>query len=100
LKEGITMRDPARIERILNLIKQIWTMQPDSRFMQLISNISWNYSSDNNDAFKTYNYSKWVINEKIIFSKDVAHVDLFNLEDDKLEAYLEEYLGKIREEVK
>lgn len=95
--EEVTMRDPSRIERILKLVMQIWQLQPDSRFMQLISNISWNYRSDNNDAYKTYNYSKWVIDEKIIFSKDVAHVDLFNLEDDKLEIYLEEYLKKIKE---
>lgn len=90
------MRDPARIERILNLIMQIWKLQPDSRFMQMINNISWNYSSDNNDAYKEYSYSKWEIKDQIVFNKDIVNVDPYHLEDDKLEAYLEEYLKKIK----
>lgn len=94
------MRDPVRIKRILSLIEQIWTIQPDSRFMQLISNISWNYSSDNNDAYKEYHYSKWEVKGQIVFNKDVATVDLFSLEDDKLEAYLVEYLKKVKRELK
>ena len=91
------MREPERIDRILSLIKQIWQLQPDSRFMQMISNISWNYSADNNDAYKQYSYSKWETPKATIFNKDVSYVDLFHLEDDKLEKYLEEYLEKVRE---
>jgi hypothetical protein len=32
------MRDPARIERMLNLIKEIWTECPDMRLGQLLVN--------------------------------------------------------------
>jgi hypothetical protein len=92
------MREPERIERILELINQIWKLQPDSRFMQMISNISWNYSADNNDAGKEYSYSKWETPKgDVIFNKDVVDVDLFHLEDDKLEKYLEGYLEKLNE---
>jgi hypothetical protein len=90
------MREPERIERVLELIKQIWTKQPDSRFMQMISNISWNYSAENNDAGKEYSYSKWETPRgDVIFNKDVANVDLFYLEDDKLELFLQDYLNKL-----
>lgn len=34
------MRDPERIERITNLIKEIWLEIPDWRFTQLISNFN------------------------------------------------------------
>lgn len=32
------MRDPERIQRIINLIKEIWLEIPDWRFAQLVSN--------------------------------------------------------------
>ena len=51
------MRDPKRIERILELVKQIWKKSPDQRLCQLIHNavsmedVSWHgkdqfYASD------------------------------------------------------
>lgn len=90
------MREPERIERILDLIKQIWIIQPDSRFMQMMSNISWNYSAANNDAYKKYSYSKWETPKgDVIFNKDVVTIDCFHLEDDKLELFLENYLSRL-----
>jgi hypothetical protein len=90
------MREPERIERILDLIKQIWIIQPDSRFMQMMSNISWNYSAENNNAGKEYSYSKWETPKgDVIFNYDVASVDLFHLEDDKLEEFLQKFLKEI-----
>jgi hypothetical protein len=90
------MREPERIDRILDLIKQIWIKQPDSRYMQMMSNISWNYSAANNDAGKEYSYSKWETPKgAVIFNYDVASVDLFHLEDDKFEKFLEGYLKEI-----
>lgn len=89
------MRNPERIERILDLIKQIWIIQPDSRFMQLMSNISWNYSAANYDYGKEYSFSKWETSKATIFNLDVVKVDLFNLEDDKFELFLENYLKEI-----
>lgn len=32
------MRDPKRIKEILGVIEQIWTKNPDLRFVQMISN--------------------------------------------------------------
>ena len=33
------MRDPKRIEIILNLLKELWESSPDLRFLQLVENI-------------------------------------------------------------
>jgi hypothetical protein len=90
------MREIERIERVLDLIKRIWIKQPDSRFMQMMSNLSWNYSAANNDAYKEYSYSKWETPKGIIFNKDVVNVDCFHLEDDKLEIFLQDYLEKLQ----
>lgn len=90
------MREIARIERIMNLIKQIWERQPDSRYMQMIYNLQWNYSAANNDVGKEYSYSKWETPKgNVIFNKDVANIDLFSLKDDKLELFLQDYLNKL-----
>jgi hypothetical protein len=94
-KEIIRMREPERIDRILDLMKQIWMLQPDSRFMQMMSNISWNYSAANNDAYKEYSYSRWDTDKGVIFNKDVTSVDLFHLEDNKFEMFLQGYLGEL-----
>lgn len=53
------MRDPARIERILDLVKEIWTLYPDFRFGQLLINVA-----------------------------GTAGADLYHREDDKLELEL------------
>jgi hypothetical protein len=90
------MREVERIERILDLLKQIWIKQPDSRFMQMMDNISWNYSAANNDYGRETAYSKWETPKgDVIFNKDFAIVDLFHLEDDKLEVFLQGYLNSL-----
>jgi hypothetical protein len=88
------MRDPNRIDRILSLIKQIWSKQPDTRFNQLIHNLSWEYSRINNYDHKEWAYSKWESGDIINFKKDVCFVDLFHLEDDKFEEFLISKLSK------
>jgi uncharacterized protein YihD (DUF1040 family) len=88
------MRDPKRIERILSLINQIWTKQPDTRFNQLIHNLTWEYSKRNNDAHKEWVYSKWETEKGIQFTKDVVFVDCFHLEDDKFEDFLESKINE------
>lgn len=88
------MRDPERIKRILDLVYEIWRKQPDTRFMQLIHNLSWDYSIQNNDKFKEYSYSKWETDKGIVFTKDVVNVDCFHLEDDKFEKFLIDKLNK------
>ncbi len=61
------MRDPDRIERILNLLKKVWKNEPDQRLCQLLSNAC---------------YPKQ---------------DLFYVEDDDLEKRLEERLKVLSE---
>ncbi|MGK4040859.1 hypothetical protein AB0Y20_01060 [Heyndrickxia oleronia] len=89
------MREPERIERIIKLITEIWNEQPDTRLMQLMSNLSWEYSKRNNDAYKEYSYSKWEDDTTTIFMKDIVNVDCFHLEDDKLEEFLKLYLSEL-----
>jgi hypothetical protein len=92
------MREHERIERVLNLIKQIWDCQTDSRFMQLMSNLSWGINAAHDDKYRNYAYSKWETPKgDVIFNKDAVSVDLFHLEDDKLEKFLQNYLDEIME---
>ena len=35
---GVNMRDPKRIDKILNIIKKVWDKAPDLRLMQLLGN--------------------------------------------------------------
>ncbi|WP_459195766.1 hypothetical protein [Wukongibacter baidiensis] len=77
------MRNPERIDSILELVKQIWKREPDTRFLQLISNLEVKYSRENN------NYGK-----KELYFKENGHefeyntVDLFHLEDDEFKEFL------------
>jgi hypothetical protein len=89
------MRDPARIERVLDLIKQIWNKSPDLRFNQLIDNLSWSYT-DEKANYIEYSYSKFENEKGVQFLKDVANVDLFYVEDDKFELFLQDYLEKFK----
>jgi len=41
------MRDPARIDKALNLLKAYWHTYPDLRLAQIISNFYDQYQSDN-----------------------------------------------------
>ncbi|WP_180230239.1 hypothetical protein [Bacillus sp. AFS073361] len=83
------MRDRRRIRRITALLQKVWEQQPDVRFNQLISNLQSQYSHQNN------NYGK-----KVIDSNRGNYIDLFFLEDDKWEIFLEDYWREIEEELK
>jgi uncharacterized protein YihD (DUF1040 family) len=52
------MRNPERIDRILNLIKEIWIQQPDTRFLQLVDNLTWEFSKQNNNRLHETVYKK------------------------------------------
>lgn len=58
------MRDPERIERITNLVKEIWSEIPDWRFAQLISNF--HMIGDKDDTIDFYReddeVEKWLDN--------------------------------------
>ena len=74
------MRDPQRIETLMALIRQLWLLQPDSRFNQLIYNLQRDYSRTHGDV-------GLVRSDDEDFSKTAF--DLFSLEDDSFIAYLE-----------
>jgi len=78
------MRDPERINRINDLLYEIWQLDPDMRFMQFIYVLQARYSNQNQ-------------NEGLIeqveddgFAK--RGFDLFHLEDTKFESFLKQTL--------
>ena len=89
------MREKERIDRIMALLYRIWRKQPDLRFLQLISTIQWKYSVDNGQCITTWSYSKHESEHGTHFTKDISNTDGFNVEDDKLEEFLMEYIKKI-----
>ena len=74
------MRDPNRIEELMDLINLIWLKDPDLRFNQLIYILQSGYSASNNEEGK-------VMGEEIDGFSRVGY-DLFNLEDDSFVEYL------------
>lgn len=91
------MREVERIERILGLIKEIWVKNPDMRYMQLQDHLAYQYSANNADYGKQYFYDKHETDKGIQFSNTLVCVDLFYLEDDKYEEFLEKYLKGLEE---
>ncbi|MBA6258244.1 MULTISPECIES: DUF1040 family protein [unclassified Colwellia] len=75
------MRDPKRIDTILELINEIWLQDPDMRFNQLIYSLQNSYSYKNNEIGR--------INEVESDGFTRTGFDLFNLEDDSFIEYLE-----------
>lgn len=68
------MRNPDRIDKILNQIKTFWKAHPDLRLAQLISNA--NHTHRARQGLSLNN-------------------DVFNLEDDDLSAILQDEIWKI-----
>jgi hypothetical protein len=89
------MRNPERIDRILNLIKEIWIQQPDTRFLQLVDNLTWEFSKQNNNRLHETVYKKEELphGHGIAFIKDIV-VDGFHVEDGEFERFLKEYSNK------
>ena len=87
------MRNPERIDRILHLIKEIWIQQPDTRFLQLVDNLMWEFSKQNNSRLHETVYKKEELSQGhgIAFVKDVI-VNGFHVEDGEFEKFLKEYL--------
>lgn len=79
------MRDNSRIPKILSLLQTIWQQQPDVRFNQLISNLHYLYSAQNNE------YGKRKVKETnfLGMEEESSYLDFFYLEDTNWEAFLE-----------
>lgn len=77
-------RDPKRIDRIMNLINEIWQQHPTMRFFQLLDWLEHEYSKRNDGFGRREGYE---IDEKSI-TQPFATIDLFYLEDQEFEAFL------------
>ncbi|MEC1157695.1 MULTISPECIES: hypothetical protein [Cytobacillus] len=87
------MRDKKRISRILNVLQEIWEYQPDVRFNQLVNNLQYLYSEQNNG----YGKRPMTIKDGI---QDVSthYLDFFYLEDNQWEEFLKNYLKEVEQE--
>jgi len=74
------VRDPARIEELINLLKELWLVDPDLRFNQLIYILQNEYSYQNNGQGQ--------IKEVEADGYERIGYDLFNLEDNNFIEYL------------
>lgn len=89
------MRNPERIPRVLKLIEEIWKLQPDARFLQMIHNLTVIYSEQNNNVLNKTVYEKEESTYITSYRLDET-VDGFYLEDREFEKFLEEYLNEIK----
>jgi hypothetical protein len=82
------MRDPARVRRITALIQELWEQRPDLRYFQLISWLEHEYSKQNN----LFDKGDLIDKDEKNFEMPIDAVDLFHLEDDKLERFLKQMI--------
>lgn len=87
------MRNIERIPVILDKIKIIWQRQPDMRFNQLLSNLSWQYATEK-DKHIEYTCGEFR-DEKGLHCLKCANVDLFYVEDDDFEKWLDSYIERM-----
>ena len=80
------MRDPQRINEILELINELWTKTPDLRFNQLIYILQNGYSENNSGVGKVENI------EADGFKR--SGFDLFSTEDDDFLQHLKNEVQK------
>ncbi len=82
------MRDPKRIPVVMEKVQKIWTAYPDLRFFQFISYLEHKFEE------KHPGYKKQNVFEKVDkhFTHPITVIDLFSLEDDRFEKFLDEYI--------
>jgi uncharacterized protein YihD (DUF1040 family) len=90
----LNMRNPERIDRILNLIREIWNQQPDTRFLQLVDNLTWEFSKRNNNKLHETVYNKHELSDGVAFTRKVV-VNGFHVEDSEFEKFLKDYLNEL-----
>ncbi|MCC2618356.1 DUF1040 family protein [Aestuariibacter halophilus] len=75
------MRDPNRIKQLLLLLEKLWQKDPDLRFNQLLYNLQYEFSKENDGIGQV----------KEVESDGFTRIgfDLFNLEDDAFLEYLQ-----------
>ena len=80
------MRDPNRIEIILDGLKEIWKKSPDQRFLQLIFNLQ-----------RSHELGRPIKEEVNGFATGLVIYDGFNVEDDIVLQVLEKEINGVHE---
>ena len=83
-------RDPERIMRILHLLQEIWELNPDMRFFQLMDVLKHEYSSENNGFGIREGFE---IDSKG-YKMPNSYIDLFYLEDNIFEEFLRAFTSE------
>ena len=84
------MRNPKRIKTIMNILTEIWELQPDIRFNQLIHNLQTEYAN----KYQAY-IRKAYVDEVGLVMTPVTYTDLFNVEDGDFLTFLQEKLDSM-----
>ena len=83
------MREFERIDRMITLIKKIWENHQDLRFNQLIDYLQRKYKDG---AYVKRGY----VDTSPYETMEISYPNLFNVEDDKFEEFLIDYLCGIK----
>lgn len=88
------MRDPKRIEKLLNLYKQIWELYPYTRFFQLEESLKYEFY----ETTKTGNeIISWEYDNHIqMLQLKGRDIDMYYVEDEKFITFLEWKLNKLK----
>ena len=88
------MRDINRIDKITNIINEIWKLDPDLRFNQLVENLNYLYIQEKSFPAKEI----WVYEESLKnFVYNGTDKSIFYVEDDNYYDFLQSYLKKRKE---
>jgi len=92
------MRELERIDRITNLINQIWKHEQhrDLRFHQLISSLESDFNKENRNIYSNEFYKREDYQNEVVAFQKTSQIDLFYVEDDKTEKFLVAYLDKLK----
>ena len=85
------MRDVNRIERIMNLLQQIWLTAPDMRFPQLMDTLQHEFSKEKPVGLLHKDILLKPIGDQTYIQ--MKQPDLFYVEDELFEEFLKEWLN-------
>lgn len=89
------MRNPQRIKELMSVLTDIWKLQPDTRFNQMIHNLQGDFAMKNNNGFR----DAWEREDffgKISFTP-TRYLDLFYIEDDDFLKFLKETYNELKD---
>ncbi|MBL5767359.1 hypothetical protein B5V88_07105 [Heyndrickxia sporothermodurans] len=84
-------RETERINRMLRLFQEIWETNSDMRFFQLMDMLQREYASKKNGYGKREGFEL----DSKGYKFPISFVDLFYLEDNVFEEFLQEYINEV-----